>query len=166
MFNLRKIFDLGKIFAVPKDFLKSKIYCTFVLSGCNTRKGNIRESKARFISNFVFGCQIDATKQQRALNFELVVSNQLFSVILVTYNYFKIQGHLLLGGVNVTTKFIWSNCSKVDSIVLWLWALRILRQAIAGNNTTVEIISRRAVDIITIITLYRTLYWTLHSIVI
>ena len=28
MFNLRKNFDLRKIFAVPKDFLKSKIYCT------------------------------------------------------------------------------------------------------------------------------------------
>ena len=33
-----------------------------------------------------FGCHIDATKQQRALNFELVVSDQLFSVILVAYN--------------------------------------------------------------------------------
>ena len=27
MFDLRKIFDLGKIFAVPKNFLKLKIYC-------------------------------------------------------------------------------------------------------------------------------------------
>ena len=26
--GLRKIFDLRKIFAVPKDFLKSKNYCT------------------------------------------------------------------------------------------------------------------------------------------
>ena len=33
-----------------------------------------------------FGCHIDAAEQQRALNFELVVSDQLFSVILVTYN--------------------------------------------------------------------------------
>ena len=28
MFDLRKILDLRKIFAVPKDFLKSKIYCS------------------------------------------------------------------------------------------------------------------------------------------
>ena len=27
MFDLSKIIDLLKIFAVPKDFLKSKIYC-------------------------------------------------------------------------------------------------------------------------------------------
>ena len=39
--------------------------------------------KIAFIS---FGCHIDATEQQRALNFELVVSDQLFSVILVAYN--------------------------------------------------------------------------------
>ena len=32
MFDLRKIFDLGKNFAVPKDFLKSKIYCTRVVN--------------------------------------------------------------------------------------------------------------------------------------
>ena len=32
-----------------------------------------------------FGCHIDAAEQQRALNFELVVSDQLFSVILVAY---------------------------------------------------------------------------------
>ena len=28
VFDLRKIFDLGKFFAVPKNFLKSKIHCT------------------------------------------------------------------------------------------------------------------------------------------
>ena len=28
LFDLRKIFDLGKFFAVPKNFLKSKIHCT------------------------------------------------------------------------------------------------------------------------------------------
>ena len=33
-----------------------------------------------------FGCHIDAAEQQRTLNFELVVSDQLFSVILVPYN--------------------------------------------------------------------------------
>ena len=32
---------------------------------------------------FPFGCHIDAAEQQRALNFELVVSDQLFSVIFV-----------------------------------------------------------------------------------
>ena len=37
--------------------------------------------------NLLFGCHIDATEQKRALNFELVVSNQLFFVILVAYNY-------------------------------------------------------------------------------
>jgi hypothetical protein len=34
----------------------------------------------------IFGCSIDATKQQMALNFELVVSDQLFSVVLAAYN--------------------------------------------------------------------------------
>ena len=34
----------------------------------------------------VFGFHIDAVEQQRTLNFELVVSDQLFSVILVAYN--------------------------------------------------------------------------------
>ena len=38
------------------------------------------------LMNKLFGCHIDATEQQRALNFELVVSDQLFSVILDTYN--------------------------------------------------------------------------------
>ena len=33
-----------------------------------------------------FECHVDATEQQRTLNFELVVSDQLFSVILIAYN--------------------------------------------------------------------------------
>ena len=45
-------------------------------------------------------CQTYAAKQQRVLNFELVVRDQFFSVILVAYNQFKIQRPLLLGGVN------------------------------------------------------------------
>ena len=32
-----------------------------------------------------FRCYIDAAEQQRALNFELVASGQLFSVVLVAY---------------------------------------------------------------------------------
>ena len=32
-----------------------------------------------------FGCSIDAAQQQMALNFELVVSDQLFSVVLAAY---------------------------------------------------------------------------------
>ena len=32
-----------------------------------------------------FGCSIEAAQQQMALNFELVVSNQLFSVVLAAY---------------------------------------------------------------------------------
>jgi hypothetical protein len=32
--------------------------------------------------SLLFGCSIDATQQQMALNFELVVNNQLFSVVL------------------------------------------------------------------------------------
>jgi hypothetical protein len=40
---------------------------------------------------FQFGCSIDAVKQQMALNFELVVSNQLFSVLLAAYKWFKIS---------------------------------------------------------------------------
>ena len=38
------------------------------------------------ILEVLFGCHIEAAEQQRALNFELVVSDQLFSVILVAYN--------------------------------------------------------------------------------
>ena len=48
MFDLRKIIDLLKIFAVPKDFLKSKIYCNNINDkisgwqidwlGCSTTK--------------------------------------------------------------------------------------------------------------------------------
>jgi len=37
------------------------------------------------------GCSIDATQQQMALNFELVVSDQLFSVVLATSKCFKIS---------------------------------------------------------------------------
>ena len=51
-----------------------------------------------------FRCHIDAAEQQRALNFALVVSDQLFLVILVAYNEYKIQRPLLLGGVNVTSQ--------------------------------------------------------------
>ena len=36
-------------------------------------------------SAFLFGCSIDAAQQQMALNFELVVSDQLFSVVLAAY---------------------------------------------------------------------------------
>jgi hypothetical protein len=33
----------------------------------------------------LFGCSIDAAQQQMALNFELVVSDQFFSVVLAAY---------------------------------------------------------------------------------
>ena len=49
----------------------------------------IQNCKTNHISkgySTVLGCHIDAAEQQTALNFELVVSNQLFSVILVAYN--------------------------------------------------------------------------------
>ena len=36
-------------------------------------------------SNYLFGCSINAAQQQMALNFELVVSDQLFSVVLAVY---------------------------------------------------------------------------------
>ena len=38
------------------------------------------------------------------LNFELIVFDQLFSIILVTYKWFKIQPHLPPCGVNVSSK--------------------------------------------------------------
>jgi hypothetical protein len=38
----------------------------------------------------LLGCSIDAAQQQMALNFELVVSNQLFSVVLAAF-HFKIS---------------------------------------------------------------------------
>ena len=38
-----------------------------------------------------FGCSIDDTQQQMALNFELVVNNQLFSVVLAACKWFKIS---------------------------------------------------------------------------
>jgi hypothetical protein len=39
------------------------------------------KTKSKAGITYVFGCQFDAAEQQR-----LVVSNQLFSVILITYN--------------------------------------------------------------------------------
>ena len=39
----------------------------------------------------IFGCSIDAAQQQMVLNFELVVRNHLFSVVLATYKCFKIS---------------------------------------------------------------------------
>ena len=41
--------------------------------------------------HFPFRCSIDAAQQQMALNFELVVSNKLFSVVLAAYKWFKIS---------------------------------------------------------------------------
>ena len=41
-----------------------------------------------------------------ALSFELVVSHQLFSAVLVAYKWFKIQRHLPSCGVNVTSEFL------------------------------------------------------------
>ena len=38
-----------------------------------------------------FWCSIDAAQKQMALNFELVVSDQLFSVVLASYKWFKIS---------------------------------------------------------------------------
>ena len=58
-----------------------------------------------------FGCHIDATEQQRALNFQLVVSDQLFSLIIVAYNKFKIQRPLLLSGINAISK--WTDFSLI-----------------------------------------------------
>ena len=52
-----------------------------------------------------FGCHIDTTRWYMALNFELVVSDQLFSVVLVTDKWFKIQRHIPLCSVNVTSKY-------------------------------------------------------------
>ena len=52
----------------------------------------------------LFRCHIDAAEQQRALNFELVVSDKLFSVNLAAYNQFKIQRPLLLSGINMTSE--------------------------------------------------------------
>ena len=47
---------------------------------------NFYESDVKWKSKYQFECHIAATKQQRTLNFELVVSDQLFSVFLVAYN--------------------------------------------------------------------------------
>ena len=47
--------------------------------------------------NDLFGCSIDAPKQQMALNFEWVVSDQLFSVLLVVYKWFKISAPGVVG---------------------------------------------------------------------
>ena len=47
MFDLRKIFDFWKIFAVPNDFLKSKIYCTALFrnfTGLTVSTVNFRNS--------------------------------------------------------------------------------------------------------------------------
>ena len=39
----------------------------------------------------LFGYSIDAAQQRMALNFELVVSDQLFSVVSAAYKWFKIR---------------------------------------------------------------------------
>ena len=44
-----------------------------------------------------FRCSIDAAQQQMALNFESVVSDQLFSVVLATYKWFKRYAPLVFG---------------------------------------------------------------------
>ena len=44
----------------------------------------------------LFGYSIDAAQQQMALNFELVVSDQLFSVVLAGYKWFKISATALV----------------------------------------------------------------------
>ena len=50
-------------------------------------------------SRSLFGCSIDAAQQQMALNFELVVNDQLLSVVLAAYKLFKISApELVLGG--------------------------------------------------------------------
>ena len=46
----------------------------------------------KFPTAFVFGCSIDAAAQQQmVLNFVLVVSDQLFSVVLAAYKRSKIR---------------------------------------------------------------------------
>ena len=44
-----------------------------------------------FYLSLKFGCSIDTAQQQMALNFELVVSDQFFSVVLAVYKWFKIN---------------------------------------------------------------------------
>ena len=47
--------------------------------------GQIPNSGHELAIYVLFGCHIDATEQQRVLNFESVVSNWLFSVVLAAY---------------------------------------------------------------------------------
>ena len=49
--------------------------------------------------------------------FELVVSDQLFSVVLVAYKWFKIQRHLPSCSVNVTSEYLYSN--ELVNIIEW-----------------------------------------------
>ena len=56
-----------------------------------------------------------------ALNFKLVVSDQLFAVVLVAYNLFKIQRHQPSCGVNVTFEYEANHRTLCEG--LWLWTL-------------------------------------------
>ena len=75
--------------------------------------------KPHWIGGIVVECSIDAAQQQMALNFELVVSDQILSVVLAVYKLFKISGpgvgrqHMWqLDGKNISTfwqKIIFNN---------------------------------------------------------
>ena len=60
---------------------------------------------------YKLGCSIDAAQQQMTLNFELVVSNQLFSVVLATYKWLKISapgvGRRYMWQLDLTSDWIW-----------------------------------------------------------
>ena len=74
--------------------------------------------------------------EQRMLNFELVVIDQLFSVILVTYNWFKIQYPLLLGAINVTSEYISEiqNCWPTKGSKEQASLVRLLSRAKASDR--------------------------------
>ena len=60
---------------------------SFIAQDATTASAFESTSQDPFINKHgLCGCHIDAPDQQRALNFKLVVSDQLFSVILVAYN--------------------------------------------------------------------------------
>jgi hypothetical protein len=89
-YNLGNVNWLSNIvwffYGPPKDTEHSSMSRDILL--CSVPNESNKQTQDR---NKLFGCSTAALKQQMALNFELIVSNQLFSVVLASCKCFKIS---------------------------------------------------------------------------
>ena len=88
--------DCSMMHKIWHSILKLKVH--WVKFSIHSKELNMYHSNSFFLQKYFlckkmdpFGCSTAASQQQMALNFELVVNDQLFSVVLASCKWFKIS---------------------------------------------------------------------------